>query len=339
MFLGAGTNVLNLGSGVAGTQQLSFTVPGDASATQFGLILGNAKGVGVIQWQGSTGSVVIAGQSGGSSKTNIVVGRESSGSGSAGLSQLLLAGHQATVQGGTVLISSNGGSSGATNGLATFDTGTFTADNFQIAVRTGGTGAVTGTFFVGASTAVGSTTPIPNPSATGVFTVNNKFALTNQTTANTATAVFGVYGGTAIINTDIVDASTAGTHSGTVTLAGGVLDMTTHAIGSAAAPITTSFVPVVSQTGTLQNLGGTGVNGAGLTMNGLGTLILAGNNDYTGATEITTGKLFVNGTTAVGNAIHVNGGTLGGTGTINGAVTMDLGTLTSGATPGASSAP
>ena len=327
LFLGTGTNVLNLGSGVAGVQQLSFTIPGDASATQFGLILGNNKGVGAIQFQGSTGSVVIAGQTGGASKTNIVVGRESSGSGSTALNQLLLAGHQSTVQGGTVIIAANGGSSGASNGIGTFDTGSFTADNFQIGVRTGGTGAVTGTFFVGASTTVGSTTATPNPSATGVFTVNTTFAMTNQTTANTATATFGVYGGTANINTDIVNLSTAGTNTCTVIVAGGTLDMTGHSIGTTAAPITLTFTG-----GTLRNLNEFNGGSASLTKTDGTAAILAGTNNYSGSTEVNGGTLLVNGSLKSTGAVNLNTGALGGIGSVGNVTAMGSTTLRPGAT-------
>ena len=273
LFLGDGTNVLNVN-----TINLGFT-----------------KGVGIIQFQNSTGSVTINGQGGGASTTNITVGRESSGSGSTGLNQLLLAGHNATVQGGNVFIGENAGSTAASNGIVTFDTGTFTVNNFQLARHTtSGTGPAAGTFLVGASTTVGSTFPIANPAATGVFTVNSTFNLANQTFANTSgttSGTFGIYGGTANINADIVDASTAGTRTTTLTLAGGTLNMTGHSIGSTAAPITTVNMPVDGQIATLANLGGQGINGAGLTMNGDGTLILEGANTYTGSTAILSGTL------------------------------------------------
>ena len=59
--------------------------------------------------------------------------------------------------------------------------------------------------------------------------VNNTFNLANQTVANTSARIgyrmFGVYGGTANINTDIVDASTAGTRSTTLTVDGGTLNI------------------------------------------------------------------------------------------------------------------
>src|SRR5262249_53681326 len=149
---------------------------------------------------------------------------------------------------------------------------------------------VVGNFFVGASTTVGSTTPIPNPNATGVFTVNTTFDLANQTIAGTATGTFGVYGGTANINTNIVDASTLGTHTTNLNLVGGLLDMKGHNIGTSAAPITN----VTLTGGTLQNLAELN-GGASLHKTGGGAMTIDGTNTYTGSTEIDAGTLIVKG--------------------------------------------
>jgi fibronectin-binding autotransporter adhesin len=67
-----------------------------------------------------------------------------------------------------------------------------------------------------------------------------------------------------------------------------------------------------------------GTSGA-LTKSGAGTLVLTGNNTYTGATTVNAGKLFVNGSTSSSSAVGVNnsGTTLGGSGTIGGTVTMN----------------
>ena len=214
--LGAGTNVINVNN----------------------INVGFTKGTGIINFQDPVnGSVVIAGQAGGTSKANITIGRQSSGSGTTNVSQMNLAGHMATVQAGNMIIGSNTGSTGTgSDGAGSFDTGTFTADSFQLAVHSSSTGPAIGAFFVGASytiTGNGPTAvfnPTPTPGATGVFTVNNTFNLSNQTIANTSgtglnTGLFGVYGGTANINCDIADASTAGTRSTTLTVDGGTLNI------------------------------------------------------------------------------------------------------------------
>ena len=68
-------------------------------------------------------------------------------------------------------------------------------------------------------------------------------------------------------------------------------------------------------------ISGTGIS---LSKTGGGTLTLSGTNTYSGATTVSAGTLFVNGSLASGSAVTVsNSGTvLGGTGTINGSVSI-----------------
>ncbi len=77
---------------------------------------------------------------------------------------------------------------------------------------------------------------------------------------------------------------------------------------------------------------------AGLTKTGVGSLVLAGANSYSGGTTVTAGTLLVNNTTGSGTgtgAVAVNGGLLGGSGTSTGAVTVASGaTISAGATGG-----
>lgn len=66
-------------------------------------------------------------------------------------------------------------------------------------------------------------------------------------------------------------------------------------------------------------------NGA-LTKSGAGTLRLTSPNTYAGGTIVTAGKLLVNNTSGSGTgsgSVTVNGGTLGGTGIISGAITIN----------------
>ena len=89
----------------------------------------------------------------------------------------------------------------------------------------------------------------------------------------------------------------------TVALTGGTLNMNGFAIGPKVAAgntgavgtrnITTITLPSLGNSAVLQSLGGTGVNDAGLTMNGTGVLVLEGISSYSGATTITSGVLQV----------------------------------------------
>ena len=86
--------------------------------------------------------------------------------------------------------------------------------------------------------------------------------------------------------------------------------------------------------GVIQN----GTGGLGLTKIGGGILTLTGTNTYTGATTVSTGTLLINGptgSTAAGSAVTVSGGTLGGTGTVNGTVSLvSGGKVAPGTSPG-----
>jgi autotransporter-associated beta strand protein len=70
----------------------------------------------------------------------------------------------------------------------------------------------------------------------------------------------------------------------------------------------------------------------GITKTGAGTWILSGTNTYGGTTQVDAGTLLVNGNSgSVVAPFVVNGGILGGSGTIGGAVTVNaLGTLAPG---------
>ncbi|MDZ7616600.1 MAG: LamG-like jellyroll fold domain-containing protein, partial [Patescibacteria group bacterium] len=68
---------------------------------------------------------------------------------------------------------------------------------------------------------------------------------------------------------------------------------------------------------------------------GTGTLMLTGDNTYSGTTSVTGGSLLVNGTHAGAGQYLVTGGTLGGTGSIGGVTTIAAGgTLAPGASIG-----
>jgi fibronectin-binding autotransporter adhesin len=302
--------------------------------------LGGGKSAGTMNFLGSSGSVTIAGTTGGSSTANITVGAAGSATASGNFSNMLFAGHQANINAGTLVIGQLTGSTagGTATGIVTFDTGTMNVTNLRLGVSNGtatGTGATSsGTFTIGGPTA--------GSSATGVLNVSTQFFLAQRQSANQGanSGTFILNGGTVNTSTDIVDASTAGTSTTTLTIAGGTLNMNGHAIGSAAAPITNVNLPAAGQTATLSSLGGAGINGNGLDLTTAGTLILAGNHTYTGNTAIDNGTLVVTGSTPAASPVMVNAGILSGAG--DGSTTGKVGALTiaGGAAihPGSSSA-
>lgn len=80
--------------------------------------------------------------------------------------------------------------------------------------------------------------------------------------------------------------------------------------------------------GVVQDGGQSGQAGGSLTKIGTGKLVLSHRNTYTGGTTIKRGKLIVNniGGSGTGSGpVEVNGGRLGGIGSIAGAVTIGSG--------------
>jgi fibronectin-binding autotransporter adhesin len=281
---GSGADTLNLGSG---TNIL------DANA----ILIGTGRETGTVGWAttATTGSVTIAGGAGGASTTNISIGTANSGT-PAGTSNLNLLGHNATVQAGTVILgqllagAGAGKSTSTTGGAISFDTGVFNVATLEFAVTNGSNtsaDSVAGTFNLGAS-----------GTSTGVLNVTSAFIIGDDTGGTSAGAkgTLAIAGGTANVFCNIIDESTAGTAGGTVTLSGGTLNMEglydigTTAGGTGGKKNVTLTVPV-NDTATIANLGGTGINDAGVIMSSPGTLVLDGTNNYTGSTSITSGTL------------------------------------------------
>jgi autotransporter-associated beta strand protein len=78
------------------------------------------------------------------------------------------------------------------------------------------------------------------------------------------------------------------------------------------------------------------ISGSGaVTKQGVGTLTLTGTSSYTGPTRVDSGSLFVDGRLGNTAVLVASGGLLGGSGTINGALTVLAdGTLSPGNSPG-----
>ena len=180
-------------------------------------------------------------------------------------------------------------------------------------------------------------------SGTGTLTKADAGTLTLSNTGNEAawSGNIAVSAGTLAVGND------DGLSSGTLTVVGGTLELGNsvnldNAVTLGAGGVLT---PASGTTATLSgnlaltadatfNLGAntnltiSGVisGGFGLTKSGIASLHLTGSNTYTGATTVTQGTLSLTGFLYGGGAVSVNsGGTLGGTGGVNGTVTVASG--------------
>ena len=135
-------SVLNLGSGTNTLEANTIAIGTGKSGAVMGFVSGAP----------ATASVSISG-TGGTGNTNITIGNQTSGTATGNTSSLLLAGHIATVQAGTVMVAQSAGNSGGTaTATATFDTGTFNASTLNVGIVSGstsGTAGANGTFTLG----------------------------------------------------------------------------------------------------------------------------------------------------------------------------------------------
>lgn len=300
--LGAGTNVIN-----------ADTINIGGNTTRSG---------GAINFADSTGTVTIRGSDGVSATDiNMVNGNISTGYDQT--SQLLLAGHYADILADTMTMASRSASTGSVTSTFTFNEGILDVTTLTMASRSStGTGGATATVTIGGGTTTIDTLNMAlNTSAGGA--VSATFNVTagdvtlgtgTGTAVNMADAISGrtvtssinLTGGTTTVDGSIIRTGAAGTENASITLAGGTLDMSGNVIGSSTAPITLN-----AQSGVLENLAE--LNGGGaLTKTTAGTLILQGDNTYTGPTAINGGILQVNSASALDGTgtISFGGGTL-----------------------------
>lgn len=166
-----------------------------------------------------------------------------------------------------------------------------------------------------------------NPVGGGASSLGNPTTVANGTISLGGTTSTGtlIYVGTGSTSDRVINLSG--------TTGGGTLDMSgtgTFQVGGFTA--TGVGIKTVTLTGSTSGVGivnGAIVNSTGnataVTKSGTGTWTLNGANSYTGATTVNAGLLRVNGnSTAATGAVAVNAGaSLGGTGTIGGAVTVN----------------
>jgi autotransporter-associated beta strand protein len=182
----------------------------------------------------------------------------------------------------------------------------------------------------GASTGNANATINVTGGAVNVTSGSTFTMASNAVVGGSANATLNLTGGSFTSNVDIVKGGGAGTTAATITLNGGLLDMTGHVIGGATAINTLNF-----QSGTLANVGEIN-NGAGLTKTTAGTLTIIGTSAYTGTTTVSAGTLLNNGSITGSALVTVaTGATYGGSGGIAGALTIQSGgKLAPGNSPG-----
>jgi fibronectin-binding autotransporter adhesin len=177
----------------------------------------------------------------------------------------------------------------------------------------------TGTMNIGVGASAGAGKfMIPKPVGSAA-TIN---VLTHGTIYTTWRVNNVTYNGTVVLNGGDTGESlgqlrldVGSTWAGPVILAGTISGAGDGFIGNSTGQ-TSTISGVISETGGARNLSKIGA----------GTIILSATNTYTGATTVDAGTLLVNGSThALSNVAVNSGGTLGGTGTVNGTITMAAG--------------
>ena len=212
--------------------------------------------------------------------------------------------------------------------------GTLVLSNFS--TYTGLTTVAAGSVKLGLSNAIKSGNALTvSPTAAGTGTLD--LAGFNQTIGTAATSGLTLGGGTTTSAATVTNSSGAST----LTLAGTTSALTYSATNNplgATISVATLDMNNATQTFTIGD-STTAVNdltvssviqNGSLTKAGAGTMLLSGTNTYSGATTVSAGKLYVNGSNNGVGAVTVSStATLGGTGPIAGAVTVSSGGILS----------
>ncbi|MEZ5384255.1 MAG: autotransporter-associated beta strand repeat-containing protein [Prosthecobacter sp.] len=317
-------NVQNGGAGTAGTLTGFVDLTGhhsDLLLSSLGVGGRSAgTGIGTGTFIFDTGildatTVTIASRTSGSVTTNNITGTVTLGGTTAGTSVIL----------GTVTMATNTSSSATSSGnaVATLNIsgiGTTSIDTLNMGVlgltgASAGTGAANGTTATvnisGSTTTLGAVNMAVNSStATGATTATSAFNITAGTVnvtgginmggtsgnaLNVVNNTLSVTGGTLAVGGDIAYSDGVGVENIAVTLDGGTVEMNSHEIGSASAPIAFN-----AQSGTLRNLAE--LNGGDtLTKTTAGVLIFEGVNSHSGGTTVSDGTVQVGTLAAAGS--------------------------------------
>lgn len=279
-------------------------------ADTINLATGKANGtISFASPAAGSGTITITNKAG-NGGANLLLGSPTSNTAAVPTGILDLRGHNSTVTAGSVSLGiSNTTGTGGGVGTILFDTGTFTANSLIMGTKSS-TGSATsvgeidlsggsftvnsaGSVTMGSNTGAGAATALLNITG-GTFTVGSGSTFTMATTTSTgsATASISITDGTLTSNVDITRGGGSGATTATVTLDGGTLDMTGHALGGA-----TAIDNVNLRSGTLKNVSQIN-NGAAVTKTTNGTLTISGTNGYTGLTNVSAGEVVVEGSLA-----------------------------------------
>lgn len=316
---GSNLHTLTLGSGTNELNADTINV-GSAGAT--------IRSSGLINFDAgdTTGEVTIRGSLGGSSRANINL-VNTTGSTAGDISGTLdFEDHTANILANLVTMASRTQNTGDATATLLFNQGNLDVTTLNMASRTGsGAGEATATTTIGGgnvifgtlnmavntSSGAGSTSTATLNISGGTTTIGTgsgtAINMANAGTGRTVTSNINLTGGTVDVTGNIVRTGGLGTENTTVTLNGATLDMNGFSIGSSTAAIVFN-----AQMGTLENLAELNGGTTPLTKTTAGTLVMQGNNTYTGGTNINAGIVQVNSAGALGStgSIAFGGGTL-----------------------------
>jgi fibronectin-binding autotransporter adhesin len=231
-------------------------------------------------------------------------------------------------------------------GGATVDSNAFSTEFRGVASGVGGvtkigagTIAVTGAnTYTGGTTINGGAIQLGTGGTSGSIAgnvVDNASLIFDRSDTLTFAGVISGTGAVSQIGTGTTILTGNDTYTGATTISAGRLQIGAGgASGSIVGPVTDNAALVFNRSDAL-GYGGV-ISGTGtLAQSGAGILTLTGANTYTGATSVNAGTLRVNGSIASPLTTVFNGATLGGSGTVGGAVTIQSGGhLAPGNSPG-----